>query len=37
MSTGAHDNDRHDRAVVSEERAHAFLAEGELELLGRIP
>ena len=27
----------HDRAVVSEERARAFLAEGELELLGRIP
>jgi uncharacterized repeat protein (TIGR03843 family) len=27
----------HDRAVVSEERALAFLAEGELELLGRIP
>jgi uncharacterized repeat protein (TIGR03843 family) len=31
------DPDHHDRAVVSEERAHAFLAEGELELLGRIP
>ena len=37
MSTGAHDSDRHERAVVSEERARAFLAEGELELLGRIP
>ena len=32
MSTGAHDSDRHERAVVSEERARAFLAEGELEL-----
>ncbi|MGH9004919.1 MAG: SCO1664 family protein, partial [Acidimicrobiia bacterium] len=39
MSTGASDPDagEHDRAVVSEERARAFLAEGELELLGRIP
>jgi hypothetical protein len=37
VSTGAQDHDRHDRAVVSEERARAFLAEGELELLGRIP
>jgi uncharacterized repeat protein (TIGR03843 family) len=36
VSTGP-DPDHHDRAVVSEERAHAFLAEGELELLGRIP
>jgi hypothetical protein len=37
VSTGAPNHDRHDRAVVSEERARAFLAEGELELLGRIP
>jgi uncharacterized repeat protein (TIGR03843 family) len=37
VSTGAPDSDRHERAVVSEERARAFLAEGELELLGRIP
>ena len=37
MSTGAPDSDRHERAVVFEERARAFLAEGELELLGRIP
>jgi uncharacterized repeat protein (TIGR03843 family) len=37
VSTGAPGHDRHDRAVVSEERARAFLAEGELELLGRIP
>ena len=37
MSTGAPDPDEHDRAVVSQERARAFLAEGELELLGRIP
>jgi hypothetical protein len=31
------DSGEHDRAVVSEERARAFLAAGELELLGRIP
>jgi uncharacterized repeat protein (TIGR03843 family) len=37
MSTGAPDSSQHDRAVVSDERARAFLAEGELELLGRIP
>ena len=37
MSTGAPEEGQHDRAVVSEERALAFLAEGELELLGRIP
>jgi uncharacterized repeat protein (TIGR03843 family) len=37
VSTGAPDPGQHDRAVVSEERARAFLAEGELELLGRIP
>jgi uncharacterized repeat protein (TIGR03843 family) len=37
VSTGAPDPGHHDRAVVSEERARAFLAEGELELLGRIP
>ena len=37
MSTGAPDPGHHDRSVVSEERARAFLAEGELELLGRIP
>jgi len=37
VSTGAPDPDQHDRAVVSQERARAFLAEGELELLGRIP
>src|SRR4030095_4604870 len=37
VSTGAPDPDRHERAVVSEERARAFLAEGELELLGRTP
>ena len=39
VSTGAPDPDsgEHDRAVVSEERARAFLAAGELELLGRIP
>ena len=39
MSTGAPEPDagRHRRAVVSEERARALLAEGELELLGRIP
>ena len=37
MSTGAPDPGQHDRAVVSEERAQAFLASGELELLGRIP
>ena len=37
MSTGAPDPDEHDRAVVSQERVRAFLAEGELELLGRIP
>jgi hypothetical protein len=36
VSTGAPEPD-HDRAVVSEERARAFLAGGELELLGRIP
>jgi uncharacterized repeat protein (TIGR03843 family) len=35
--TGGPDTPQHDRAVVSEERARAFLAEGELELLGRIP
>jgi uncharacterized repeat protein (TIGR03843 family) len=39
VSTGAPDSNsgRPDRAVVSEERARAFLAEGELEVLGRIP
>jgi hypothetical protein len=39
VSTGAPEPDagRHRRAVVSEERARALLAEGELELLGRIP
>jgi hypothetical protein len=37
VSTGAPDPGQHDRAVVSQERARAFLAEGELELLGRIP
>jgi len=37
VSTGAQQPGEHDRAVVSEERALAFLAEGELELLGRIP
>ena len=39
VSTGASDPDsgQHDRAVVSEERARAFLVAGELELLGRIP
>jgi uncharacterized repeat protein (TIGR03843 family) len=37
VSTGARQPGEHDRAVVSEERALAFLAEGELELLGRIP
>jgi len=37
VSTGAPDPGQHDRAVVSEERALAFLASGELELLGRIP
>ena len=35
--TGGAPEPGHDRAVVSEERARAFLAEGELELLGRIP
>jgi uncharacterized repeat protein (TIGR03843 family) len=39
VSTGAPDPDpgRQAREVVSTERARAFLAEGELELLGRIP
>jgi hypothetical protein len=37
VSTGAPDPGHHERAVVSEERALAFLASGELELLGRIP
>jgi hypothetical protein len=37
VSTGAPEPGQHDRAVVSEERALAFLAGGELELLGRIP
>ena len=37
MSTGAPEEGQHDRALVSEEQARAFLAEGELELLGRIP
>ena len=37
MTSGAPEPGHHDRAVVSEERARAFLAEGELELLGRIP
>jgi uncharacterized repeat protein (TIGR03843 family) len=37
VSTGAPSPGQHQRAVVSGERAHAFLAEGELELLGRIP
>jgi uncharacterized repeat protein (TIGR03843 family) len=37
VSNGAPDPDPHEPAVVSEERARAFLAAGELELLGRIP
>jgi uncharacterized repeat protein (TIGR03843 family) len=37
VSTGAPDPGHPERAVVSEERAMAFLAEGELEPLGRIP
>ena len=37
MSTGASEEGHPERAVVSEERARAFLADGELELLGRIP
>jgi uncharacterized repeat protein (TIGR03843 family) len=37
VTTGAPEPDQHARAVVSEERARTFLAEGELELLGRIP
>jgi uncharacterized repeat protein (TIGR03843 family) len=37
VSTGAPEEGHHDRAAVSEERARAFLAEGELEVLGRIP
>jgi uncharacterized repeat protein (TIGR03843 family) len=37
VSAGTPNPDQHDRAAVSEERARAFLAEGELELLGRIP
>jgi uncharacterized repeat protein (TIGR03843 family) len=37
VSGGVSDPDQHERAVVSEERARAFLASGELELLGRIP
>jgi uncharacterized repeat protein (TIGR03843 family) len=37
VTSGAPEPGHHDRAVVSEERARAFLAEGELELLGRIP
>jgi uncharacterized repeat protein (TIGR03843 family) len=37
VTTGAPEPDRPDRAAVSEERARAFLASGELELLGRIP
>jgi hypothetical protein len=37
VTGGAPEPGHHDRAVVSEERARAFLAEGELELLGRIP
>jgi uncharacterized repeat protein (TIGR03843 family) len=37
VSTGAPEPDQHVGAVVSEERARDFLAQGELELLGRIP
>jgi hypothetical protein len=37
VSGGVPDPGQHERAVVSEERARAFLAGGELELLGRIP
>jgi uncharacterized repeat protein (TIGR03843 family) len=37
VTTGAPEPDRPDRAAVPEERARAFLASGELELLGRIP
>ena len=37
MSTGAPDPGPPQPAEVSEERARAFLAEGELEVLGRIP
>jgi hypothetical protein len=37
VSTGAPEPGQHDPAVVSEARARAFLAGGELELLGRIP
>jgi uncharacterized repeat protein (TIGR03843 family) len=40
VSTGAPEEPEEghpERAVVSEERARAFLADGELELLGRIP
>jgi uncharacterized repeat protein (TIGR03843 family) len=37
VSTGAEESGQHDRGMVSEERARALLAEGELEPLGRIP
>ena len=37
MSTGTPEPGQHDRALVFEERARALLADGELELLGRIP
>jgi uncharacterized repeat protein (TIGR03843 family) len=37
VTTGAPEPDHADRAAVSEERARAFLASGELEVLGRIP
>jgi uncharacterized repeat protein (TIGR03843 family) len=37
VTTGAPEPDHPDRAAVSEERARAFLASGELEVLGRIP
>jgi len=37
VSTGAADHGHQEPAVVSEERARAFLASGELEPLGRIP
>jgi uncharacterized repeat protein (TIGR03843 family) len=37
VSTGEPGPDRHDGALVSDERALAFLAEGELEVVGRIP
>jgi uncharacterized repeat protein (TIGR03843 family) len=37
VTTSAAEPDRNGPAAVSEERARVFLAEGELELLGRIP